>query len=70
MHIVAPMADNIGLKIGRPSVTILWTSAKPYIIPVFEPERVKFLCCLMKIFLLYARFLRTSYAALFSVWIR
>ena len=70
MHIVAPMADNIGLKMGRPSVTIFWTSAKPYIIPGFEPERVKSLYCLMKIFLLYVRFLRTSYAALFSVWIR
>ena len=32
------MADKIGLKDGRLSVTTLWTLAKPYIIPGLEPE--------------------------------
>ena len=29
LYVVVPMADKIGLKGGRPSVTILWTLAKP-----------------------------------------
>ena len=33
LHVDVPMADKIALKDGRPSVIILWTLAKPYIIP-------------------------------------
>ena len=33
LYVGAPMADRIGLKDGRSSATILWTFAKPYIIP-------------------------------------
>ena len=40
-----PVADKIGLKDGRPSVTIFWTLAKPGL----EPERLKSLYCLMEI---------------------
>ena len=47
-----PMADKIGLKDGRPSVTILWTLAEPYIIPGLEPEGLKSLYCSMEIFCL------------------
>ena len=38
LYVGVPMADKIGLKVGRPSVTILWTLAKPYIIPGLEAE--------------------------------
>ena len=37
LYVGVPMADKIGLKDGRPSVTILWTLAEPYIIPGLEP---------------------------------
>ena len=43
------MADKIGLKDGRPSVIILWTLAKPYIIPGLEPDEIKSLYCSMDI---------------------
>ena len=41
LYVGVPIADKIGLKDGRPSVTILWTLAEPYIIPVHEPEGLK-----------------------------
>ena len=43
------MADKIGPKDGRPSVIILWTLAKPYIIAGLEPEEIKSLYCSMEI---------------------
>ena len=39
LYVGVPMTDKIGLKDGRPSVAILWTLAKPYIIPGLEPLR-------------------------------
>ena len=33
LYVGVLMADKIGLKDGRPSVTLLWSLAKPYIIP-------------------------------------
>ena len=48
LYVGVPMADKIGLKDGRPSVTILWTLAEPYIIPGHKPERFKSLCCSME----------------------
>ena len=48
-YVDVPMADKIGLKDGRPSVTILWTLAKPYIIPGLEPEGLKSLYCSLEI---------------------
>ena len=35
LYVGVPMADKIGLKDGRPSIKILWTLAKSYIIPGF-----------------------------------
>ena len=52
LYVGVPMADKIGLKDGRPSVTILRTLAKPYIIPGLEPEGLKPLYCSMEISLL------------------
>ena len=43
------MAEKIGPKDGRPSVIILWTLAKPYIIAGLEPEEIKSLYCSMEI---------------------
>ena len=60
MYVGIPMADEIGLKDGRPSVTILWTLAEPYIIPGLELEEVKSLYCSMEISFLSLRFLITS----------
>ena len=48
-YVGVPMADKIGLKDGRPYVTILQTLAKPYIISVLEPEGLKSLYCSMEI---------------------
>ena len=50
LYVGVPMADKIGLKDGRPSVSILWTLAEPYIIPGLEPQGLKFLYCSMEIF--------------------
>ena len=66
LYFGVPMADKIGLKDERPSVVILWTLAKPYIIPGLEPEGLKSLYCSMEVSL---RFLRAS-VTLFSIWIR
>ena len=44
-----------GLKDGSQSVIILWTLAKPYIIPGLEPEDLKSLYCSMKISLLVSK---------------
>ena len=41
LYVGVPMADKIGLKDGKQSVTILWTLANPYIIPDLEPEGLK-----------------------------
>ena len=60
LYVGIPMADEIGLKDGRPSVTILWTLAEPYIIPGLELEEVKSLYCSMEISFLSLRFLITS----------
>ena len=49
LYVGVPMADKIGLKDGRPSVTILLTLAKPYIIPGLEPEGIKSLYCSLEI---------------------
>ena len=49
LYVGVPMTDKIGLKDGRPSLTILWTLAKPYIIPGLEPEGLKSLYCSMEI---------------------
>ena len=49
LYVGVPMADKIGLKDAKPSVTILWTLAEPYIIPGLQPEGLKSLYCLMKI---------------------
>ena len=69
LYVGVPMADQIGLKDGRPSVTILWTIAKPYIIQGLEPEGLKSLYCSLEISFLSVRLLRTS-VTLFSIWIR
>ena len=69
LYVGVPMADKIGLKDGRPSVTILWTLAEPYIIPGLEPEELKSFYCSMEISFLSLRFLRTS-VTLFFIWIR
>ena len=69
LYVGVPMADEIGLKDGRLSVTILWTLAEPYIIPGLEPEGLKSLYCSMEISFLSRRFLRTS-VTLFSIWVR
>ena len=67
LYVGVPMTDKIGLGDGRPSVTILWTLAEPYIIiPGLEPEGFKFLYCSVEISFLSLRFLRTS-ATLFSL---
>ena len=65
-YVGVPMADKIGLKDGRPSVTILQTLAKPYIISVLEPEGLKSLYCSMEISFLSLRFFRAS-VTLFSI---
>ena len=49
LYIGVPMADKIGLKDGRPFVTILLTLAKPCIIPGLEPEGLKSLYCSLEI---------------------
>ena len=41
LYVGVPMADKIGPKDGRQSVTILWTLANPCIIPDLEPEGLK-----------------------------
>ena len=41
LYVGVPMADEIGLKDKRLSVTILWTLAEPYIIQGLEHERIK-----------------------------
>ena len=69
LYVGVSMADKIGLKDGRPSVTILWTLAEPYIISGLEPQRLKSLYCSMEIWFLSLRFSRTS-PTLFSIWIR
>ena len=62
LYVGVPMADKIGLKDGRPSLTILWTLAKPYIIPGLEPEGLKSLYCSMEISFLSLRFLKDCYS--------
>ena len=67
LYVGVPMTDKIGLRDGRPSVTILWTLAQPdIIIPGLEPEGLKLLYCSMEISFLSLRFFRTS-ATLFSL---
>ena len=41
LYVGVPVADKIGLKDKRLSVTILWTLAEPYIIQGLEHERIK-----------------------------
>ena len=65
-YVGVPMANKLSLKDRRPSVKILWTLAKPYIIPRLEPEELKFLYCSMDISFLFLRFLRT-FVTLFSI---
>ena len=62
LHVDISMAGKIDVKDGRPSVIILWTLAKPYIIPGLEPEGLKSLYCSMEISFLSLRFLRTCYS--------
>ena len=59
LYVGVPMADKIAIKDGRPSVTILWTLAKPYIIPGRDPEGLKSLYGSMENCFLSLRFLRT-----------
>ena len=61
LYVGVSIADKIDLKDGRTSVIILWTLAKPYIIPGLEPEGFKSLYCSMEISFLSLRFLRTCY---------
>ena len=49
LYVGVLMANKIGLKDGRPSVTILWTLAEPYVISGLEHEGLKSLYCSMKI---------------------
>ena len=56
LYVSVPVVDKIGLKDGRQSVTILWTLANPYIIPVLEPEGLKSLYCSLEISFLSLRF--------------
>ena len=49
LYVSVTVGDKIGLKDGRPSVTILWTLSKPYIIPGLEPEGLTSLHCSMEI---------------------
>ena len=62
LYVGVPMADKIGLKDGRPSVTILWTLAEPNIIPGLQPEGGKSLYCSMETSILSLRFFRTWYS--------
>ena len=71
LYVGVPMADKIGLKDGRPSVTILWTLAEPYINQGLEREGLESLYCSMEISFLSLRFLRTSISySVFPIWIR
>ena len=67
LHVGVPMADKIGSKDGRPSVTILWTLAKSYIIPGLEPEGFKSLYCSMEISFLSLRSLRFLFCLSFPL---
>ena len=49
LYVGVPMADKIGLKDGRPSVTILWTLAEPYLNQGLEREGLELLYCSMEI---------------------
>ena len=49
LYVGVPMADKIGLKDGRPSVTILWTLAEPYLNQGLEREGLELLYYSMKI---------------------
>ena len=69
LYVGVPMADKIGQKDVRSSVTILWILAEPYIIPGLEPEGFKSLYCSMEISFLSLRFLRI-FLNLFSTWVR
>ena len=69
LYVGVPMADKIGQKDVRSSVTILWILAEPYIIPGLEPEGFKSLYCSMEISFLSLRFLRI-FLNLFSIWVR
>ena len=69
LYVGVPMADKIGVKDRRSSVTVSWTLAKPYIIPGLEPKGLKSLYMSMEISFLSLRFLRTS-VTLFFKWIR
>ena len=67
LYVGVQMADRIGLKHGRSSVTVLWTLAKAYLFSGLDPEGLKSLYCSTEISFLFLRFLRTS-VTLF--WIR
>ena len=69
LYVGVPMADKIGQKDVRSSVTILWILAEPYIIPGLEPEGFRSLYCSMEISFLSLRFLRI-FLNLFSIWVR
>ena len=69
LHVGLWVIDKIGLKDGRPSVTILWTLAEPNIIPGLQPEGLKSLYCSMETSILSLRFFRRS-DTLFPIWIR
>ena len=54
------MAENIGRANGRPSVKILWTLAKTYVIPGLQPEGPKSLYCSLEISVLSLKLMRIS----------
>ena len=61
------MANKIGLKDGRPSVTILWALTKPYIIPGLELEGLKSLYCSRKISFFVAKIFNNICYSIFRI---
>ena len=53
LYVGVLMAHKIGVKDGRPSVTILWTLAKSHIITRLEHEGLKSLYCSMEIYSIF-----------------
>ena len=49
LYVGVPMADKIGLKDARPSLTILLTLAEPFITSGLQHEGLKYLYCSMEI---------------------
>ena len=56
-----------GLKDGSQSVTILWTLAKPYIIPGLEPEGLKIVILLNGDFFFVSKIFKNIYYPIFHM---